>query len=240
MLKTLVITIRVIFVLCLPLLLISASLAAAANCQALYLHGFQKYDVAATTGLAAGELEKTADAIIGYWNNSEELLDVTVIKDGQPFTLFNEKEIRHMADVKKLFGLDYLILAGTLGYSFLYGLPLLLRRQRRKLAQDIVAGSALTLLLVFIIGVSALTDFDRFFTNFHLLSFSNDLWLLNPATDYLLMLFPGGFWQDAATYCLVAVIVAAFIPQLAATAFITQRTARRAATRGDSTLHWRR
>jgi integral membrane protein (TIGR01906 family) len=218
---------RIIFILCLPLLLTSASLAAAANCKALYLHGFQKYDVAATTGLPAEELEKTADAIIGYWNNSGEPLDVTVIKNGQPFVLFNEREVQHMADVKKLFGLDYLILAGTLGYSLLYGLPLLLRRQRRRLAQDIVSGGALTMLLIFIIGAFAITDFTRFFTSFHLISFSNDLWMLNPATDYLLMLFPGGFWQDAAMYCLIAIAVMALIPQLAATVYIARRNATR-------------
>ena len=46
----------------------------------------------------------------------------------------------------------------------------------------------------------AIADFEAFFTRFHLLSFANDFWLLDPATDYLIMLFPGGFWQDAMIF----------------------------------------
>ena len=42
-------------------------------------------------------------------------------------------------------------------------------------------------------------DFDYFFRQFHLIGFANDLWLLDPAKDYLIMLFPQGFWSDAAT-----------------------------------------
>ncbi|MDD2471668.1 MAG: DUF1461 domain-containing protein, partial [Dehalococcoidales bacterium] len=39
-----------------------------------------------------------------------------------------------------------------------------------------------------------------------LISFSNDLWLLDPAKDYLIMMFPQGFWADAAL--LVAALTA--------------------------------
>ena len=49
--------------------------------------------------------------------------------------------------------------------------------------------------------VASLFNFDRLFLQFHLLSFSNDLWLLDPSRDYLIMLFPQGFWYDMAIYC---------------------------------------
>ena len=39
--------------------------------------------------------------------------------------------------------------------------------------------------------------FEQLFLLFHRLSFANDLWILNPYTDYLLILFPGPFWFDA-------------------------------------------
>jgi uncharacterized membrane protein len=29
------------------------------------------------------------------------------------------------------------------------------------------------------------------------LSFANDFWLLDPRTDYLVMMFPEGFWFDS-------------------------------------------
>lgn len=235
MLKTLAITTRVIFALCLPLLLASGIIAIETNCKALYLHGFEKYDVAATTGLAAGELEKAADAIIGYWNNSAESLNVTVIKDGRAFPLFNEREVWHMADVKDLLVVNYLILWVTAAYAALFALWFLYRRRHRELTQNIIAGSALTLGLVITIGVFAALDFRIFFTNFHQLFFRNDYWLLNPATDYLIMLFPNGFWQDAVLYFIVAIVIGSLLPQIAATVYI----ARHAAARGNLTRRWR-
>jgi integral membrane protein (TIGR01906 family) len=40
-------------------------------------------------------------------------------------------------------------------------------------------------------------DFGDAFVQFHLVAFSNDLWILDPTRDHLLMLFPEGFWFDA-------------------------------------------
>ena len=47
------------------------------------------------------------------------------------------------------------------------------------------------------VGLVSLASFQQLFLLFHQLSFANDLWILNPHTDYLLILFPGGFWFDA-------------------------------------------
>ena len=55
-------------------------------------------------------------------------------------------------------------------------------------------------MLMLVMGMVIAFDFDQFFLEFHLLSFANDFWQLNPATDYLIMLFPQGFWFDA-TMC---------------------------------------
>ena len=60
-------------------------------------------------------------------------------------------------------------------------------------------------------GVLALIDFNWLFTQFHLLSFSNDFWLLDPATDYLIMLFPEGFWYDTFLFCALAIAAGAVI-----------------------------
>jgi len=51
------------------------------------------------------------------------------------------------------------------------------------------------------LGLGMLLNFDRLFLQFHLISFANELWLLDPTKDYLIMLFPRGFWYDAAIFC---------------------------------------
>jgi integral membrane protein (TIGR01906 family) len=191
-----------VFILCLPALLLTASLGAAMNCRALYEYGFSKYDISEVTGLAPAELTKAADGLIDYFNSGEEFISVTVIKNGQPFTLFNEREVAHLKDVKGLFQLGYKVLIGTGVYALVYlGIALFWWRDKRRVGWRLLGGGALTLALMAAVGIMVALNFDQFFLQFHLLSFANDFWQLNPATDYLLMMFPDGFWFDATLFC---------------------------------------
>jgi integral membrane protein (TIGR01906 family) len=190
-----------IFILCLPAFLLTASLSAAMNCQALYEYGFNKYDISRVTGLTSEELSKATDGLISYFNSSEEYIDVTVTKNGHPFTLFNEREVQHLKDVKGLFWLCYYVLIGTVTYALAYlGVALFWWRDKRRLGWALAGGGGLTLVLMALVGILIAFDFDGFFLQFHLLSFANDFWQLNPATDYLLMMFPQGFWFDATAF----------------------------------------
>ncbi len=200
------ITAKWLFMLCLPLLLLTASISGAVNSLWLYKYGFEKYDVSRTTGLADSELEKAASGLIGYFNSGEEYINLTVVKDGKPFPLFNQREVIHLKDVKELIWLGYRILLGTLIYVLAYaGVCLFWRRRtyRRRLAQALVWGSGITLALMLALGLGALFNFDQLFWQFHLISFANEFWQLDPAKDYLIMLFPQGFWYDAALFCLL-------------------------------------
>ena len=200
-----------LFILCLPLLLLSASIGGAANCSALYRYGFDKYEVGQTTGLSEAELDKAARGLIGYFNSGEEAINLTVVKDGQPFTLFNEREIVHLKDVKTLFWLDYWIFLGTLIYALAYAGFSIWRKEWRRLAHGLVWGSGLTLGLMLLLGFSVMLNFDQFFLQFHLLSFTNELWQLDPSKDYLIMLFPRGFWYDATVFIAIATAVGAVV-----------------------------
>ncbi len=201
-----------LFIVCLPVLLLTASLSAAANSLWLYKYGFEKYDVSRETGLASVELDKAARGLIGYFKSGDEFIDITVEKDGEPFTLFNEREMAHLKDVKGLFRLGYYVLLGTFVYALAFiGLSLLWRRDSQRLAGGLFFGGCLTLVLMLVFGLMIAIDFDRFFLQFHLLSFANDFWMLDPAADYLIMLFPQGFWFDAALLCALATAAGALI-----------------------------
>ena len=204
-------TTKWLFILCLPLLLLSASIGGAVNSLSLYKYGFEKYDISQTTGLAEEELEKAATGLISYFNSDEEHISLTLIKDGQPFVLFNQREVTHLRDVKGLFWLDYWILLGTLIYALAYAGVSLWRKEWRRLAWGLVGGSGLTLVLILALGLGALFNFDQLFLQFHLLSFANELWLLDPSKDYLIMLFPRGFWYNATLFCALATGIGAVI-----------------------------
>ena len=205
---------RWLLALCLPLLLLSASIAGVVNSRWFYQYGFNKYEVTRTTGLADVELEKAATGLISYFNSIDDEISLTVIKDGQPFELFNQREVSHLKDVKGLIRLDYNLLAGTLIYALTFsGLCLFWRegKYRQQLGRGLIWGGGLTLALIVAAGVAVLIDFSWVFLQFHLLSFANDLWLLDPSRDYLIRLFPQGFFSDAALLIIGATALAALI-----------------------------
>jgi integral membrane protein (TIGR01906 family) len=201
-----------LFIICLPALLLTASVSWAVNSQWLYQYGFDEYDVSQTTGLAQSELEKATEGLIDYFNSGEETVSLTVMKDDEAFELFNAREVAHLRDVKGLFRLVYWVLLGTVVYACIYaGVSFFWWKDRRRLAWGLVGGGGLTLVLMLVLGLAALLDFDWLFLQFHLLSFANELWMLDPATDYLIMLFPRGFWFDAAIFCALATAVGALV-----------------------------
>lgn len=194
---------RVVFILALPAVLISAVIAFEFNSLWLYKDGFEKYNVSQTTGLAEAELEKAAVGLISYFNSGEEYISVTVVKDGQPFELFNQREVVHLKDVKQLVRLDYRLLLGTAIYVGVYaGVSLWRRRKNRcKLARAVIIGGSIALGMIVVMGVgSTIQGFDQLFTQLHFLAFTNEFWMLDPSRDYLIMLFPEDFWFDASMF----------------------------------------
>jgi integral membrane protein (TIGR01906 family) len=213
-LKALRIIGKSIFVFCLPCLLITSSLVWAINSQWLYNYGFEKYNVSQATGLSQTDLGNTAEAIINYFNSDEEYLSVTVIKNGETFELFNQREIIHMKDVKGLVWLVYRLWFGSLLYTAIYaGISLFWQRRKhwRRLASAVAIGTGSLLAVILAVGLMALLSFERFFLQFHFQFFDNDFWQLDPSRDYLIMLFPQGFFYDAAMFCGTIIVTSATI-----------------------------
>jgi len=213
--KALGIAAKWVFMLCLPFLLFTASLGWAINSLWLYNYGFEKYGISQVTGLSDTELDKAASGLVSYFNSDEEYISLTVIKDSQPFELFNYREIIHLKDVKGLIWLDYWVLLGTLVYVLAYaGVCLLWRRPKywRHLARGVVGGSGITLGLMLALGLGSLFGFNSLFWQFHVISFtSNDFWLLDPTKDYLKMMFADGYFYDVVLFCTLGVAGAAVI-----------------------------
>ena len=202
-----------LFMLCLPVLLVTLSIGWIVNSLWLYKYGFDKYDVSQTTGLADSELEKAATGLIGYFNSDEEYISLTVVKDGEPFELFNQREIIHLKDVKGLIWLDYWVLLGTLVYVLAYaGVCLLWRKPSywRRLAWGVVGGGGITLALMLALGLGILLGFSQFFWQFHVIFFSNEFWLLDPTKDYLIMLVQG-VQYDAVLFIIMAIATGAVV-----------------------------
>lgn len=202
--------------LCLPVLLVAASLGWAANSLWLYEYGSQKHGVRQALSnsgleLSGSELEKVYAGLISYFNSDEEYISLMVIKDGKPFELFTPEEVIHFKDVKGLIWLDYRFALGTLFYILAYaGVSLLWRKREywQQLALAIVGGSGITVALMLALGLGTLLGFGQLFYQFHLLFFSNEFW---SAQGYMLLLFPEPFFYDATLFCVLAIVGSAII-----------------------------
>ena len=189
-----------VFVIALPLFLILGNVLEVASDQDFYLRAFAKYDVGQVTGLDQAQLVAVSDAFIAYLRDPSAQLHIQVTTGGAQRPLFNEREIAHMDDVQKLFGLvrDTRIAAGAVLLILpLVGLGLGGSDFLPRLGTLLTAGAILTVVLLGVAGLLSLVDFSQAFVGFHKMAFSNDLWILNPRTDYLIMLYPEGFWLDA-------------------------------------------
>lgn len=203
-----------LFVICFPLLLLTSNLRVEVGAIQLYEYGFEKYDISERTGLDNAELAKAAEGLIEYFNTSKESARMQVVKDGEEIELFSQREIDHLTDVKNLIRMFYAIQWITLAYALIYIAAGFITHKRaflRQLTQVVFFGGAFTLGLFVLVGIWAVIDFDSLFLNFHLTSFSNDLWILDPTKDYLIMMFPEGFFLDAALFLVGSTVVEALI-----------------------------
>ena len=206
----------------LPILLVTTNVFLIINSGFLYEYGFNKYNIDKYTGIEMDQLYLAADQIRDYFNNNEEYIVIEIDMYGERIpNLYNNREILHMKDVKGLLNMvkyvqivSFLILTGySVVALFIYS-----DRKVVKLLKDLSSGAIFSLVVIFLIGGLSVFGFDKLFLYFHLISFTNDLWLLDPRYDYLIMMFPQGFFFDStiliAIFTILECILISVIPIL--------------------------
>lgn len=188
------------FVLGVPVLLVLSNVRSLVYDPRLYERGYERYGVAATTGMSREQLRVATEQIMAYFEHGTPV-SLRIVKEQGEAALFNDKETRHLADVRELLQRLFAAqqLAGLYALAFVLTSPWWGRpRALAALGAHGVAAGLTTLALIGGLGLGALLSFDTLFTRFHLISFANDDWMLDPRTDYLIRMFPFGFWFDAA------------------------------------------
>ncbi|MGQ9814215.1 MAG: TIGR01906 family membrane protein [Candidatus Roseilinea sp.] len=114
------------------------------------------------------------------------------LSNGAP--AFNEREIRHMQDVRDLIGWLFPLHTVISALTGVAVIALALRRDTRRLVGSaLIVGVLFTAVTVIGLGVFAVVGWDIFFTAFHRIFFEGDTWLFL-ATDTLIRLYPEMFW----------------------------------------------
>jgi len=212
-----------LFVFAVPLFLVTASVAWAFNDPSVYNRGFQKYRISLATGITEEDLRHVAGQIRHYFNSTDEPLLVKTQVYGEEREIFNQREVQHMHDVKRLVWWVYAAAAVSGIYLMAntsWGLAVNGPRFLGELAQRVIRGVALMGILVVAVGILALSGFDTLFLRFHQLAFANDLWQLDPRRDYLVIIFPQGFWFDATMRVVASTVSGAVALTLASGGYL--------------------
>ena len=197
-----------------PLALIGTNTRILINSPFLYEYGFDKYEIAAKTGIERKDLLHASEQITEYFSNREELLELKVPVNGIRRNIYSEREVLHMRDVKNLVVGLYRFQEVSIAYIVIFSTLILVITRGKfvgKLARYFLMSGTLTLTIIVITGLLSAISFESVFLMFHLISFSNDLWQLDPSRHYLIAMFPQNFFFDATVAIAIATIFEALL-----------------------------
>lgn len=204
-----------IFILSIPLLLISATVSLELQCLPFYEYAYQKYRISEVTGFDGHQLKLITCHLIQFFNGKVESVQLMVEKDDKPVYLFHDYEIEHLEDVKLLFQTNFKIQMISLLYFLVYLIFSIFSKKQKKWIhfwKGLRNGSILTISLLVSLGVFVFLGFHQLFIHFHYLVFGDPQsspWILDPRIDHLVMMYPLNFWQDAAILGIVTILVTA-------------------------------
>ena len=186
-----------------------------------YEREYKKYQVADSLNMTMDNIMDVTDQMMAYLIGNKAELSVITDVDGEIQDFFNEQDRLHLADVRNLFlgGLklrNYAVILATI-------LMIVLRAKkadfRRLVPLGYLQALFVYLILAAILGVAMSIDFTSCFTLFHKLFFTNNLWIFDPETDYMIRMLPEGFFSDMVIRVGVIFIVLLAVPGVAAVVY---------------------
>lgn len=132
---------------------------------------------------------------LDYLLNDEDItfLGDLRFEDGTP--VFNERELRHMEDVKEVVQSSLVVWYVSLGGLLLFDVWAWRGKWWEQFRLGMVRGGNLTLILIGLTIAAVLVGFSLFFVFFHQVFFESGTWMFR-FSDTLIRLFPERFWRD--------------------------------------------
>ena len=176
-----------------------------------YQTEYEKYEVLSDLNMEMEDVMYVTEEMMAYLLGDRESLSVITIVDGQEQDFFNEQDRFHMWEVQKLFmgGLELRRLAISLMINCILLLMFFVEKEKRKNPIPSEEWSAIKILcrsyrwvlaglavLIAFVGTAVAVNFSKAFTIFHEIFFDNDLWIFNPAEDYMIRMLPEGLFMD--------------------------------------------
>ncbi|MHA7286799.1 TIGR01906 family membrane protein [Arthrobacter sp. MDT3-44] len=197
---------QVVVALFFPVIVVAAAVRAVATSSFLWLEYHRPGFPADQFGFSLDDRMTYGSYALDYVVNlaPPRYLGGLVTPEGDP--LFLESEVGHMADVKGVLGLSFLI-ALVLFVLAVLACVYLARKYKGGVRRALFSGAVLTLVGIAVLTVLAVLAWETFFTQVHALFFANGTWTFR-IDDTLIRLFPEQFWTDSAVTIAVLVLAA--------------------------------
>ena len=190
----------------------------------VYRQEYEKYDVLSELDMTMDDVMYVTHEMMDYLRGEGGTLSVVTTVEGQEQDFFNEQDRFHMGEVRELFIGGLNIRFGACVAAVLCVLFLVITRAdiKKVVPRSYWIALGVTGAAVILIGIAAVVDFNAVFVQFHHIFFDNDLWIFDPAEDYMIRMLPEGLFYDMVmrigaifVVSLVVLLVLSFIPKIA-------------------------
>lgn len=202
----------IISVLVLPLLIVLTSTELITFNINYYKTEYEKYDISKNLSIEENDLMDSTAKLLDYLRDDRKDLDFRVKIDGKEQDFFSPRDKMHMIDVKNLFIIGRIIRNVIFIVLLLISAILIYDKKIRfDIGNFLLTSSIVGILPIIILVILINIDFYKYFTIFHEIFFTNDLWLLDPNADRLVNIFPESFFFDTAIRIIMYYLIAQLV-----------------------------
>lgn len=189
----------------------------------VYRQEYEKYHVLSDLDMTMDDVMYVTHEMMDYLRGEGDTLSVVTIVEGKEQDFFNEQDRFHMSEVRDLFigGLNIRIGACVTAVLCLLFLIITHADVKKIIPRSYWITLGATGAIVLLIGGAAVFNFNAVFVQFHHIFFDNDLWIFDPAEDYMIRMLPEGLFYDMVMRIgaifvigLVVLLVLSFIPKM--------------------------
>lgn len=176
------------------------SLQICINQRNWYYESYVKYGTAKETQISDEEMTEAIFRLIDYMEGRADSIQLSVTENGQTVEMYNRQEIDHMVDVRALYQAWRAVrtYGGMLAAITIAVCMLTLPKGQRigMLCCGFLIAAAVFGAVLIVLGIWVAVDFNSFWTEFHHLFFTNDLWLMDYRTCRMIRICPLQLFND--------------------------------------------
>jgi len=184
---------QVLLSILIPIILILSSITYLSTSTYFHKNEIEKGSVIDQNYVSSTKATEISNEVISYFKGDKQLTE----------SLVGSKAKLHMADVKNLRDLSIYLLYSLIVIFLISSIIILVTNKKERFGKSLIYGSALTLILDVILVTVSQLFFNSFWTKFHGIIFSNDLWQLDPSQNALVAVFSQQFFIDFITLMII-------------------------------------